>query len=99
MKILATEKEISGVTEEQFTEEILRAEARKAWELHQAGVLREAYFTADTHEAVLVLECESVEQARSFLAGLPLIKAGLIDFKLLPLVPYDGFARLFRQEG
>ena len=30
MKILALEKEVAGVTEEQFTDEILRAEAGKA---------------------------------------------------------------------
>jgi len=95
MKILALEQEIPGVGQEQFTDEILRAEAAKAWELYQAGVLRESYFTADEHEAVLVLECGTAEEARRHLAGLPLVKAGLIDFRVLPLVPYPGFARLF----
>jgi muconolactone delta-isomerase len=95
MKILALEKEVPGVTEEQFTEEILRAEAGKAWELYQAGVLREFYFSADKYEAVLVLESSSAEEARSHLAGLPLVIAGLIDFEIIPLVPYPGFARLF----
>ena len=59
MKILALEKEVGGVVEAQFTEELLRDEAAKAWELYQSGVLREAYFIADKHEAVLVLECLS----------------------------------------
>ena len=35
MKILALEKEVPGVTDDQFTEEILKAEARKAWELYR----------------------------------------------------------------
>ena len=35
MKILALEKEVPGVTEDQFTDDILKAEARKAWELQQ----------------------------------------------------------------
>ena len=39
----------------------------------------------------------SADEARSHLAGLPLVKAGLIDFKVMPLVPYSGFARLFSQ--
>ncbi len=97
MKILAIEREVPGVTEDQFTAEILEAEARKAWELQQAGVIRELYFTADTHEAVLVLESESAEESRRHLSELPLVRAALIDFRLMPLVPYPGFARLFRE--
>ncbi len=95
MKIRAIETEVPGVTDDRFTGEILQAEAQKAWELHQAGVLRELYFTADTHEAVLVLECANADEARRELAKLPLMRAGLIDFKTIPLVAYPGFARLF----
>ena len=98
MKILALEREVAGVVEEQFTEELLRAEAAKAWELYQSYVLREAYFGADKHEAVLVLECGGADEARFHLASLPLVKAGLIDFEIIPLVPYPGFARLFVQK-
>lgn len=99
MKILALEKEVAGVVESQFTEEILRAEAAKAWELYRAGVVREIYFTADTHEAVLVLECGSAAEARTHLGDLPLMKAGLIDFKIMPLVQYPGFERLFANDS
>jgi hypothetical protein len=95
MKVLALEEEVAGVVEAQFTEELLRAEAEKAWELYQFSVLREFYFTADTHEAVLLLECDGPDQARLQLAELPLVKAGLITFRVVPLVPYHGFARLF----
>jgi len=97
MRILALEREVAGVVESQFTEEILRAEAAKAWELYEAGVLREIYFTADTGKAVLVLECGGADKAWSHLAGLPLVKAGLIDFRIMPLVPYLVFARLFER--
>ena len=96
MKILAQEREVPGVREEQFTDEILKAEALKAWELHQSGVLRELYFTADRHEAVLVMECADAEEARRYLGELPLVKAGLIAFDVHPLVPYSGFERLWR---
>jgi hypothetical protein len=40
MKILALEKEVFDVTDDQFTEDILKAEARKAWELDQSGTRR-----------------------------------------------------------
>ena len=98
MKILALEKEVPGVNDGQFTDDILKAEARKAWELYQSGVLRELYFTADKDEAVLVLECDSADEARRQLSELPLMRAGLIDFRVLPLVAYPGFERLFARK-
>ena len=56
----------------------------------------ETYFRADTHEAVLVLECADADEAKAVLAEMPLVSAGLITFEVIPLAPYDGFARLFR---
>jgi hypothetical protein len=44
---------------------------------------------------VLMLECGTLEEAQRLLSGLPLVRAGLIKFELIPLAPYDGFARLF----
>jgi hypothetical protein len=95
MKILALEKEVSGVRDEQFTIELLATEAKCVWELYQEGTIRELYFTKDNYEAVLILECEDAEEAQRVIDSLPLVKAELISFNLLPLVPYDGFARLF----
>jgi muconolactone delta-isomerase len=95
MKILAIEHDVPDVTTEQFTRGLLEAEAKFAWELHQAGVIRELYFRADQPEAVLVLECADVDEARSVLNTLPLMRAQLIEFELIPLQAYPGFARLF----
>ena len=94
MKILALEKELPGASGEDF-EPHLKKEAAKVWELYQAGVIREIHFRADRPEAVLILECDGPDQAGQVLAGLPLVKAGLIEFELIPLRPYPGLARLF----
>jgi len=94
MKILAIEKEAPGVAGEDFRPH-LKAEAARAWELYRAGVFREMYFREDRPEAVLMLECADIEEAEQVLRILPLIKAGLITFELIPLAPYPGFARLF----
>ena len=94
MKILAMEVEVKGIQPEQFQPH-LKKEARRIWELYQNGTIREFYFRADRSEAVLILECAAVNQAREILASLPLVKAGLITFDIVPLVPYPGFARLF----
>ena len=96
MKILALEKEMPSTTADQFRP-YLAAEAARAWELYQAGVFREMYFRADRHEAVLILECVCVQEAREVLDTLPLVEAGLIAFDLIPLKPYSGFSRLFAE--
>jgi len=96
MKILATEIETEGVKAEQFRPH-RKAEARRVWELYQSGVVRELYFRADRSEAVLILECADITEARQTLESLPLVKAGLITFDVIPLIPYPGFARLFEE--
>jgi hypothetical protein len=96
MKILALEQECPGATGDQFLP-YLKAEAARAWEAHQAGIIRELYFRADQHTAVLVLECPTLEDAQAVLNTLPMVEHGLITFELMPLIPYDGFARLFSE--
>jgi hypothetical protein len=94
MRILALEREVPGVADDAF-EPHLRDEAARAWELYQAGILRELHFRDDRPEAVLVLECDSLDAAEESLATLPLVRHGLLRFELIPLRPYPGFARLF----
>ena len=94
MKLLAIEKEKDGVAAEDFKPH-LRAEASRVYELYQAGIVREIYFTQDRPVAVLMLECASVEAAKEAIDSLPLVKAGFISFEIMPLKPYPGFARLF----
>ena len=94
MKVLAIEKEVPGVTDSDY-KPWLEAEARKAWELHLKGLIRELYFT-DDHCAVLVLEARDKAHAREIVDQLPLVQQKLIDFELLALTAYPGFARLFK---
>ena len=94
MKILALEREVSEIAAAAFKPH-LRAEAARVWELQQAGTLREIYFRQDRTEAVLILECADAEEAQRILGTLPLVRAGLITFEVIPLAPYPGLARLF----
>ena len=93
MKFLALERELPDTTAKAF-QPLLKEEARGVWKLQQSGALREIYFT-EQHTAVLMLECSDIDAARALLARLPLVQAGLITFDVIPLVPYDGYARLF----
>ncbi len=97
MKILALEHETPGLASKDF-QPYLKEEAAQVWKLYLAGMIRELHFRADQHTAVLELECASIEEASRALAGLPLVKAGLISFELIPLAPYPGFSRLFQED-
>jgi hypothetical protein len=65
------------------------------WDLYQAGTIRELYFRQDEPSAVLILECQGVEEAFDLLDTLPLVREGLIAFDVIPPVAYPGFSRLF----
>lgn len=73
----------------------LAAEAARVWELVQSSVIREIYFNGDERTAVIILECDSPQEAQDALGTLPLVQAGLVTFNVIPLLPYPGFARLF----
>ena len=95
MKILAIEKEAAGKAGKDF-EPHLKAEALEVWNLYQQDFIREIYFDKEKHTAILILECDNEEEAESKLKNLPLVKEKLIQFELISLIPYDGFARLFK---
>ena len=97
MKILALERKAANTKQSDFDIH-LKAEAARVWELYQAGVIRETYFRGDVRRAVLILECESPEEARQALETLPLVREKLMAFEIVPLVPYTGFSRLFLPE-
>lgn len=68
MKILALERELPDATDLSFRR-LARAEAAAAWKLYQAGFIRELDFRQDRPEAVLILECAGVEEAKAKLAS------------------------------
>ena len=96
MKVLALGRDTAPADNPRFAE-VRPAEARRVWELYQADVFREMYFRADRPNGVLVLEVPGLAEAREAIDSLPLVAAGLIDFDLVPLKPYPGFARLFAE--
>jgi muconolactone delta-isomerase len=98
MKILAIEKEVVGFRKNELDATLLEAEAMRAWQLQQSGKIREMYFRSDKPAAILILECDSADQAKEVLSTLPLVRDGLIEFEIIPLVAYPGFQRLFKKE-
>ena len=94
MKILAIEKELPGIKDYE-NNSVFKHEAYSVWELYMQGIIREFYFRGDKNEAVLILECANIREAKRHLGKLPLVQNKLIEFDLIPLIPYPGFERLF----
>jgi len=97
MRILAVEKEISSI-DTILHKEILYKEAQKVYQFYQSGFIREIYFN-EMHNAVLIIECDSISEANDKLQSLPLIFEDLIKFELMQLNPYTGFERLFKSDN
>ena len=95
MRILALEIETKKAESDDF-QPYLKDEAKKVWQFQQDDFIREIYFRADKNSAVLLLECNDIEEAKKKLSELPLVAAGLISFEIIPLVPYPGYSRLFK---
>lgn len=98
MRFLALGSEVDSTFPGLSSEEAAalgRAEARRAWELHQAGIVREISFRTGARMSVMLLEAPDEGAAREALASLPFVQAGLLTFEVFGLRPYDGWARLF----
>ena len=93
MKFIAIETEIPGAPEEQI-QPFLKAESKRVLELYENGIIREIYFKAEQHNAVLILECIDKTDAENILHTLPLVNEKLIAFDVSQLIPYNGFSKL-----
>lgn len=93
MKILATENElcplILGEKEILLTEQI-----KSVHNLYLKGIVRELYQSKDSNLMIIVLECISYREAESYLAKLPLVRAGKSTFDIKVLEPYRGYMDL-----
>lgn len=92
MKILALEKETARV-DWSLHSETLKLEAEHVYKLYLDGVIREIYFN-EKKNAVLLMECESIDRAESIIKSFPLVTNGLIRFEIMSLHPYTGLSRL-----
>lgn len=71
---------------------LVDAEIARARELYADGFIRQIWHRGDRPGACILLEADSIEQARARLQTLPLIRAGMLDVSIVPLVPYAGFS-------
>lgn len=97
MQILALSKRLPGTSDAQLAP-LAAAEAAAAFALYAGGAFRSLHVLPDRPGAMVVLECEGVEDARQIMSALPMVRAGLIDFDYSRMLPYTNFKALFRDQ-
>lgn len=97
MRIIALSRDTKNANWNK-AETVLAEEAAHVWQLLQQGIVREIWFKRPENDAVLIMECASLAEAKKVLDGFPLVAAGLIRFSVGELAPYDGFQRLFHRQ-
>ena len=75
---------------------LLEDEARLSWETLKRDILREVKGRSDKPGAVARLEVASIEEAVGHLNALPLVKANLMEYEVIPLKYYATYEALFK---
>jgi hypothetical protein len=78
-------------TETEFAA-LVDAEVAQARALYADGFIRQIWHRGDVGGACILLEAESLEQARARLHTLPMVRTGMLEVSIVPLVPYAGFS-------
>lgn len=94
MQILAIDKFLPETTMEKVQPH-LKEEMVVTWEHYKQGKIRQLYFRQDHPGVVLMMECDSLEEAKELIDELPLVKERLIEFELIPLGFFQPFEALF----
>jgi muconolactone delta-isomerase len=79
-------------TEAEFAARV-EDEVAQARVLYAEGFFRQLWHRGDVSGACLLVEADSEEQVRERLNMLPMYRAGMIEFSIVPLKPYAGFCR------
>lgn len=94
MKLLCLDIPQPGATMEKYQPHLV-AEVRHTWQSYKSGLVRDIYFRQDRPGVAIFIEADSVDAARAALAELPLSKAGLIGWDVIPLGPFVNWELLF----
>lgn len=96
MQVLALSRRLEGTTPDKLA--VLSAEeARVAWQLYTEGTLRSVHLCPERPGSVLVLECQSLDEAQLLLKRLPMVQAGLLAFDVAQMLPFTGWSALFEK--
>jgi hypothetical protein len=97
MKVFANGNFAKPPTAEQ-RDAILPKEVPHTLRLYLDGVIEQFWFRTDKPGVVFLMDVESVDEASSTLAHMPLVQAGLMAFELTPVGPLAPLGRLLPAE-
>ena len=97
MKLFAVDRILPTATEDNIRGVVIK-EALHIWMLYTKDIVRETYFRKDRPGVILVLEAESVADAKKVLSTFPMVRAGVIDFDIIPVGHFVPFGTLLDQE-
>lgn len=97
MKIIAIDRILPSASEEKIRDVVIQ-DALHTWVLYSNDVIRELYFRKDRPGVVLIMETPTVGDARMLLSSFPLVKAGVIEFDIIPVGHFVPFGTLFSQD-
>jgi hypothetical protein len=88
--LVVVRRRMEAFSEEAF-EALLEPEAEMLRTLYTEGIVRSAWSRTDVLGAVLMMERDSLEDAQTAFARLPLAAAGMLESQFVPLRGYRGF--------
>jgi hypothetical protein len=97
-KVLAIGHLTSTMTPDQ-RRSIMPSEVADTVRLYLGGKIDQWYTRQDQSGVVFLLNVQSADEARSLLAALPLGKAKLMEFDLIPLGPLNPLRILLSEQG
>ena len=90
--LVLSERDLTGYDLPDF-EPFLPAETNTIRRLYGEGKERSIWLRGDVRGACFTLEAPDAAAAQDIVDSLPLAKAGMSRFQLIPLQPYGGFAQ------
>lgn len=90
--LVLNERNTAQFQPEQFTHDVVAPEVARVKELYGSGFIRQIWHREDIPGGCLLVEADNEETARSLLATLPLVEAGMVQVAtVVPLKPFGGF--------
>ena len=80
---------LTTTREELMKRNIMPSEVRETVQLYLTGKIDQWYSRKDQNGVVFILNVNSVEEAHKLLEALPLGKAKLMEFELIPIGPLN----------
>ena len=72
-------------------------EADRVWILYEENILKEIYLLEDRSGAVIVLNTESLEEAKVAIESLPMVEAGVLKPNYMPLTLWPEMQRMLNE--